>query len=421
MKRLFFVTIILILTQTGCNRIDNLPQTTTKTNSSETAAVKLAPSQPTEIAQEAIKLIEEVGGKYELTATGDLKLVSIDGDKINAGIFDAIAKQNELTTVKITNVNNFNDELLQKLTGLKKITNLTITNSAITNASVKSIVKSFPAIHVLDLSRNILLTDESILEITNLIEVETLILVYCSFTELHLAELSKLPKLRALDIRGNLSIGNNGLDVLAKLPSLRSLKHSSPAVDDVGIKALVKAPNLDTLDIQDFAISDVAGVEFNRIPMLSNLLIYRCTNFGSSGLMALRGKPLKRLTLRDLPAIDDAGLEVFRELSTLKRLYLFELDAVTDDGMRNLIYLKELETLEIRNLTLITDKTTESIARMLNLKSLNINGAQLTDKSIDLILSLPKLKELTLKNIPEISDDKKKKLQESKKFTTLNL
>ncbi|MDR1485753.1 MAG: hypothetical protein LBT09_13145 [Planctomycetaceae bacterium] len=429
MKRflVFVLSIFLVLFQFGCDRVNDSPV-------NKTVAVNPEPSvqlpattppnktpQPSNVAGEAIELIGKIGGKYELLPSGDLKSISISGDEITAGMFDVFAKQSELTEIKITNFQNFNNEILQKLTALKKITNLTIANSAVTDSLVAVIVDSFPLLRVLDLSRNTSLTDDSVIKISQLRDLEVLILVYCSISESRLSEFLKLTKLRALDIRGNLSIGNTGLGILTGLPALRSLKHSSPAVDDDGIKALAAAKNLDTLDIQDFAISDASGAEFKNIPKLSNLILYRCTNFGSAGILALQGKPLKRLTLRDIPGIDDASLEAFRELSTLKRLYLQELSFVSDDGLRNLIYLKELETLEIRNMPIISDKTIEPITRLSNLKTLAIIGTQITDKSIDLLLSLPKLKELTLKNNTAITEEAKTKLRKSKKFSVLNI
>jgi Leucine-rich repeat (LRR) protein len=398
----------------SCNRFDDSP--TSKQPNQTTTITK-----PSHNAKEAIELIERVGGKYELLPTGDLKLLSIGGGEITAEMFDVFAKQNELTEIKITNFPNFNNEILQKLSGLKKITSLTISNSSITDASVILIVDSFPLLRVLDLSRNNSLTDDSIVAISKLCDLEVLVLVYCSVSEACLSELLKLSKLYALDIRGNLSIGNNGFKILAGLPVLRSLKHLSPAIDDDGIKALTAAKNLDTLDLQDCSISDASGNEFKKIPKLSNLIIYRCTNFGSSGLLALQGKPLERLTLRDLPAIDDAGLIAFRELSTLKRIYLQELNSVSDSGMRNLIYLKELEVCEIKNTPTISDKTINSISRLSNLKTLSIIGTQITDESIDLLLLLPKLKELTLKDNKSITNNAKTKLQNTKKITTLNI
>jgi hypothetical protein len=433
MKRLlFFVPMLLIPFQTGCEAVlDNLLSTMDEPSSKrrekevqiflDSISVTPETQKPSPVAEAAVELIKKVGGQYELSESGELLSVSISGDEMSANMFDVLAKQQELVELKITKIQNFNDDNLKKLTGLKKITKLTINNSAITDKSVSVIADSFPNLQRLDLSRNIALTDDSVVYIAKLRELEELILIYCSFTNTWLPELAKLPKLRALDIRGNLQIDNKGLGILAGLPLLKSLKHSSTAIDDNGIKLLTAAKNLETLDIQDFAISDAAGNEFKKIPKLTSLLIYRCTNFGSAGFLALGGKSLKRITLRDMMSIDDDGLVVFRELSTLKRLYLQELDSVSDEGMRNLIYLKELETLEIRNLSQISDKTTEFIARLPNLKSISITGTQLTDKSADLLLSLPNLKELNLKNNTSITDNTKTKLRNSDKFTKLEL
>jgi Leucine-rich repeat (LRR) protein len=144
-------------------------------------------------------------------------------------------------------------------------------------------------------------------------------------------------------------------------------------------------------------------------------------NFGSEGLLALRGKPLKRLTLRDLAAFDDVGMEAFRDFTTLRRLYLHELNSITDVGMMNLVYLKELEVLDIWSVPLITDKSIESIAKLPNLKSVAIRSTKITDKSVDLLLTLPKLEDLDLRDNAAITENAKAKLKDSKKFKTLKL
>jgi hypothetical protein len=372
------------------------------------------------VAEAAIELVKKLGGKYELSSSGELVLISVDGAALTVEMFDVFAKQVELETFQVTNFRGLDDSVLLKLSGLKKLKSLSIVNTIITNAGVGTIVKLFPNLRTLDLSRNSLLSDDALGEIRKLKDLESLIVIYCSFSEFGLGDIEKMPKLRALDIRGNTQIGGIGLGVVANIPSLRSLKHMSTSVDDSGIEALTAAKNLDTFDMQDFAISDAAGEQLKKFPKLTNLIIFRCSNFGSQGLLALKGKQLRRLTLRDLPSLDDTGMEVFRELSTLRRLYLHELSSVSDVGIMNLVYLKELETLDIWNLPSITDKAMESIAKLTNLKTISIRSTQLTDKSVDMLLTLPNLKELTLKDNSLISDSAKTKLRESKKFKTLD-
>jgi Leucine-rich repeat (LRR) protein len=371
--------------------------------------------------QRVIELVKKLDGKYVLSASGDLTLINIDGAALTVEGFDLIVKQTELETLQVANFRGLNDAAFTKITGLKKLKTLAITNAIITDASVALIAKSFPLLRNLDLSRNALLTDDALSSVGKLKELESLLVNYCTFSEFGLMSIEKMPKLRTLDIRGNVKIDGSGLGVVAKISSLRALKHRSEMVDDNAISELAAAKNLEIFDMQDFAITDAAGEELKKLPKLSQLIIFRCLNFGSQGLLALKGKALTRLTLRDLPSLDDTGMEAFRELTALKRLYLHELNSVTDVGMMNLVYLKNLETLDIWSMSEITDKSIESIAKLQNLKNISIRSTKITDKSIDLLLSLPKLQELTLKDNASITKEAKTKLKEAKKIKTLIL
>jgi Leucine-rich repeat (LRR) protein len=371
--------------------------------------------------KEVIELIKKLGGSYKLSPNGVLTTINVDGAAMTADMFDVFAKQTELDTLQVANFRGLNDKVFSKILGLKKLKTLSITNSIITDISVDAIVKSFPSLRNLDLSRNASLTDDSLFHIGKLNELESLVVNYCTFSEFGLMNLEKLPKLRALDIRGNVKISASGLGIIAKIPSLRSLKHMSNTVDDMALAELSAAKNLDTLDMYDFAITDVAGEELKKLPKLTSLVIFRCLNFGSQGLLALKGKPLKRLTLRDLTSLDDVGMEAFREFTTLRRLYLHELNSITDVGMMNLVYLKDLELLDIWSVPSITDKSIESIAKLPNLKSISIRSTKITDKSVDLLLTIPKLEELILTDNASITEAAKAKLKDSKKFKSLTL
>ncbi|MDR1485435.1 MAG: hypothetical protein LBT09_11510 [Planctomycetaceae bacterium] len=371
-------------------------------------------------AKDVIEVVKKLGGSYKQSPDGVLTMINVDGAGLTVETFDLLGKQTELETLQVANFRGLNDTVFKKILGLKKLTNLAITNSVITDASVAALVQSFPLLRSLDLSRNASLTDDSLFHVGKLKGLESLVVNYCSFSEFGLMNIESLPKLRALDIRGNVKISGSGLSIVAKIPSLRSLKHMSNTVDDMAIAELASARNLDTLDMYDFAITDSAGEELSKLPKLSSLVIFRCVGFGSQGLLALRGKPLKRITLRDLSSLDDVGMEAFRELTGLRRLYLHELNSVTDVGMMNLVYLKDLELLDIWSVPSITDKSFESIAKLPNLKSLSIRSTKITDKSIDLLLTLPKLEELILKDNAAITENAKTKLKESKKFKNLD-
>jgi Leucine-rich repeat (LRR) protein len=368
--------------------------------------------------QEVIDLIKELNGQYALTPENTLKTITItNGSDMDSDIFDLFTKQTDLELLHIADYRGLNDALVAKLTGLKKLKTLRLTNSGMGDASIKTIAGAFPDLVELDISRNARLTDAATKEIAKLKNLEILGLLFCDLSEFGILNIKTLPKLRALDIRGNMKIGDGGMRALAMSPTLRSLKHRSPAVSDDGIRALAEAKSLDNLEIQDLQITGQAGQYIRQMEKLTGLIIFRCENFDSSGVRALSGLKLNRLTLRGLP-IDDTAMEVFRDLPTIKRLYLNELPSVSDIGILNIAHLKDLEILEVWEVPL-TDKSMETIAKFASLKTLILRGTKITDAGLDVLITMPKLESVTLVNNAGITPEKIQKLRDAKKFTVL--
>src|SRR5262249_19579995 len=146
---------------------------------------------------------------------------------------------------------------------------------------------------------------------------------------------------------------------------------------------------LESLLMQDFGISDQSGPHLAKLSKLSQLEVFRCQGFGSDGVLALKGMGLTRLTLRDLPNVDDRAMEVFDELPQLRRLYLHELTSVSDSGLKHLSALKSLELLDIWTVPQMTDATVDVIATLSNLKELSIRSTDVTDDCIDKLLAMP--------------------------------
>ena len=173
-------------------------------------------------------------------------------------------------------------------------------------------------------------------------------------------------------------LGLNTLEVIAALPKLTALKHRSTAVSDFGMEYLAGSKTLDSLLMQDFAITGQAGQHIAKLGSLTQLEIFRCQGFTSDGVLALKGMKLTRLTLRDLPAVDDSAMEVFTDLPELKRLYLHELASISDSGLQSLASLKSLEVLDIWTLPQMTDATVDVIATLPNVKELSIRTTDVT-------------------------------------------
>lgn len=384
------------------------PKTSTESQSSEDKdlAATTSPNKGLSAQAAAVqKRLAELGADAKTTVqAGKLtEIVILDGSNLTANDISQIGQVAELKKLHILNCRVLNDDMAASLSDLNQLTSLALTNTVIGDQSVELIAKSFPQLTELDLSSNTNLTQAAMKSIEELKGLKSLSLVQNRFNDLSTRRLKALQELTSLDLRGNMEAGNMTLGVISQLPKLTSLKHRSTAVTDDGIEKLSENTSLQNLLIQDFMITSMSGQHLAKLTNLRQLEIFRCQGMTGDGVAALQGLGLERLTLRDLPAVDDSGMQVFANLPKLKRLYLHELEAVTDEGLKNLGSLKALEVLDIWSVPQLSDSTMEVIASLPNLKELSIRSTAITDTAIDTILKLSNLRVLTLKENSQVS------------------
>jgi Leucine-rich repeat (LRR) protein len=342
----------------------------------------------------------KAGASCVTDAGGTLTAITIpDGSSITADDIALFGRLGDLETLRILNCRGLTDDMVASLAGLTKLRSLALTNTAITDEAVETIVESFPDLVELDLSSNTGLTGAAMKSISSLASLERLDLVQTRFNDLHTRRLKKLENLRVLDLRGNMQAGDMTLKIIGELPSLAAFKHRSTIVSDDGLENLAASKTLRSLLAQDFLISSESGKHLAAIPTLESLEIFRCQGFGSEGVLALAPlDKLERLTLRDLPEVDDAALAVLAELPNLRRLYLHELPSVGDAGLAHLAAAKNLEVLDIWALPRMTDAAVEVIAALPNLKELSIRETGVSEASLARIAAMQALVSLTFKN-----------------------
>jgi F-box/leucine-rich repeat protein 14 len=361
--------------------------------------------------------IDELGSRSSYAPKdGDLltEIVIQDGSSLKPDDLTLFGKLSDLEKLQVFNCRTLNDEQAAQLSGLKNLTSLALTNSVINDATVEMIVKSFPNLTELDLSSNTNMTNGVVKIVSELGKLQRLTLVQNQVNDIGAQRLSKLQELRALDLRGNMEAGDMALEVVADLPRLASFKHRSTAVTDSGIEHLSRNQMLEALLLQDFAISDQSGPHLAKLGKLSQLEVFRCQGFGTEGVLALKGMGLTRLTLRDLPSIDDRALQVFDDLPKLRRLYLHELSSVGDSGLAHLSALKSLELLDIWTVPQMTDAAVDAIAGLPNLKELSIRATGVTDGAVDKLLKMPGLQAVTFKDNGSVTADGLQKLASRK-------
>lgn len=370
----------------------------------------------------AKKRLEALGptAKFTMDGTKLTEIVIQDGSLLTAEDLALFGRLSDLQKLQIFNCRALNSEMVSHLNGLKELTSLALTNTVIDDAAIETIVKSFPKLIALDLSSNANMSSQVLKLISELKGLQQLTLIQNKFNELSTRRLSKLQELRVLDLRGNMEAGDMTLEVIADLPKLKALKHRSTAVTDTGMQHLSRNGTLENLLIQDFAISNQSGEHLAKLQKLTQLEIFRCQGFGNDGVLALKGLNLQRLTLRDLPIVDDSALDVLKDLPKLRRFYLHELSGISDGGLKNLASLHALELLDIWSIPQMTDATVDVIATLPNLKELGIRSTAVTDKAIDKLLAMPKLQSLTFKENGAVSAAGLKKLS-SRKWTKLDI
>ncbi|MFW6170782.1 MAG: leucine-rich repeat domain-containing protein [Planctomycetota bacterium] len=374
------------------------------------ARVSTAKSEQVMAAQERL---EAMGGDadYKLVPDGVItEIVVEDGSVLSAEDLELFGKLTDLETLRIFDFRELDNEMVAKLTALSQLKELALRNTAIGDSGVELIAESFPDLRNLDLSYNPSLGNSAMKAVSQLTNLEVLTLIQNRFNDLGISHLMKLENLRVVDIRGNMQAGDLALEFLSALPNLTVLKHRSTIVSDAGIAALAASPSLKSLLMHDFLISNEAGESLADMEKLTELEIFRCENFGSDGVLALKGMPLTRLKLRGLPAVDNRAMAVFEDLPALERLSLHEIGSLGDDGLQSLGNLKTLKVLDVWDLPAMTDATVEVIATLPELKELSIRGTSVTGAAVDTLVGMPKLHTLVFKDNGTVAQEELQKL-----------
>ena len=367
--------------------------------------------------------IDALGSRAKYTPKVDGLLTEIlitDGSNLTPDDLALFGKLSDLKKLQILNCRTLNDEMASKLSVLKSLTSLALTNTVINDVTVEMIAKSFPNLVELDLSSNTNMSSKVVKIVSGLSQLQRLTLVQNQVNDIAAQKLAKLKELRVLDLRGNMEAGDMALEIVADLPQLTGFKHRSTAVSDSGVESLSRNQTLDSLLIQDFNVTDRSGPLLAKLGKLTQLEVFRCQGFGSQGVLALKGMGLTRLTLRDLPNVSNEGMEVFSDLPKLRRLFLHELSSVSDAGLQNLSSLQLLEQLDLWTVPQMTDATIDVIVTLPKLKVLSIRATGVTDATVDKLLGMTSLQSLTFKDNGSVTAEAAQKLK-TRKWTKLDL
>jgi tRNA A-37 threonylcarbamoyl transferase component Bud32 len=188
--------------------------------------------------------------------------------------------------------------------------------------------------------------------------------------------------------------GDAGLDRLADLPDLRSLKLQGPWVSDASLPRLKGLKSLQRLDLVATGVTDAGLTHLSALANLTHLMLIQTpvTDAGLVHLQALRN-------LHDLELggtrVTEAGMDHLAALPNLTGLLNLNNSKVTDAWLGRLKSLSRLTALSLAN-NPVTDAGLASLTALPKLQYLNLSHTRVGDAGLVHVKPLRDLYELRL-------------------------
>lgn len=296
-----------------------------------------------------------------LLADVPMKGVVINSKHVTDRGIESLADHSTLESVGLWS-SSISDKSLKSVARIPSLTKITIQNAEITNEGMAGLIEELDKagkIKWLSLFRCPQVTDQGLKGIERLQSLEHLTLNNCEgLTSGILDDISKLPKLNRLEIDDLMldesdlaglatltkletlgvssgkpegTLTNQGLTLLAKITSLKSLTIQNAQIDDRGVTELVKLKEMEQLGLTGTGISD-AGVAAlaDAMPHLTRLNLERTSVTDSAMNHVGKLTKLEWLTLEETE-VGDEGLKMLDALAELQHISI-EHDNVTSEG-----------------------------------------------------------------------------------------
>jgi Leucine-rich repeat (LRR) protein len=160
--------------------------------------------------------------------------------------------------------------------------------------------------------------------------------------------LKRLPALRTIDLAQNRALTTKGYKLLTQIPDLQALMLDGTAITNDGLKELSGITSLHWLDISRTQITDAGIPLLARIERLQTLLIKDVPRLTESGLADL--KELKTLRVLHI-TVDKDPRAMTAHISKLKNLLELSIRPIGNDEAEQIASLENLQILDVGNLT----------------------------------------------------------------------
>ena len=209
------------------------------------------------------------------------------------------------------------------------------------------------------------------------------------FTDAGLGQLVGLEGLFGLDLDSDqLAVTGAGLAPLVSLPHLGWLAFDAK---DESMSYIAALPHLRFLLCQDTTAGDDGFAALSRSRSIEYIWGRRCHNLRRRGFAALADMPALRSLSVSCKNVDDVGVSALPRFPALKELMPMD---VPDEGYRHIGQCQQLESLILMYCRDTTDAATEHITGLTKVVKYFASYNRITDRTPEILSGMPSLEEV---------------------------
>ncbi len=350
---------------------------------------------------------ERIGdeGLANITGLKTLRYLILSGTNFtDAGLAHLTA----IPSLEIVNVmhQSIGDEGVRHLSRLPALKHLCLYNTQVSDQGLASLT-ALPNLQKLDIGKRdagqTQITDAGMAHLARIPSLTYLDLPNGGITDQGLARIATLKNLRHLWVGGytNSPLNDAALKHLSQLTQLEYLLIGGTGFSDAGLDALINLNKLKTLNLIAPAITNAGLVKINSLTELEDLSL-TCKNASIAGISGLNrlGK-LKRLKItevrQDDTGLDLSGLHNLEELTLTLGLSRIDnvriYDALSDEDLSTLKHLHNLRWFQVglTQHSAITNAGFAHLKGLTNLTKLVIGSPYLTNECLDNLAGMDQL------------------------------
>ena len=222
------------------------------------------------------------------------------------------------------------------------------------------------------------------------------------FTDRGFARLAALEGIFGVGLFWHVSnLTSDAFRVLPALPNLGALGIDGHFCDDTAMEHFAAVPQLRMLMAQGGVATDDGFGALSRSKTIEYIWGRACPNLGTPGFAALAEMPALKGLAVSCKRVDDAGLASLPRFPSLT--WLLPMD-VTDNGFRHVGQCMRLEKLTCMYCRDTGDVATEHIAGLPNLKEYYAGQTRISDRSLEILGSMPSLEVVELSGCAGITN-----------------